>query len=140
MLLSALGYAEKGWRVIPVKRRAPGNKKPPYNRGGLTEATTDESVIRAWWEQWPDANVAVLLEDLFLVDIDMKPGVDGLASLARYESEHGKLITPCRQASGGGGRHFFFRMPDRPIKHSGDIPGYPGMEIWHGQHYCVVAP
>ncbi len=141
VLSAALELARQGWQVLPVKRNDPKGKKPPYTDNGLKDATTNEATIRDWWETWPDANVGVLLRDLFLLDVDMKPGGgDGLASLKRFHAEHGQNVYQCWERSGGGGRHIFFRMPGRQIKHQGAVKDYPGLEVWHGDRYVVVAP
>ncbi len=54
-LAAALGYTRRGWRVFPCK---PGGKTP-LTPHGFQDATTDEATIRGWWEQWPDANIAI---------------------------------------------------------------------------------
>ena len=51
---AALAYAERGWRVFPVRR-----DKTPLTRRGFKDATDDASVIRGWWKRWPDGGVAV---------------------------------------------------------------------------------
>jgi uncharacterized protein (DUF927 family) len=134
--LAALELANLGYRVIPVNPRGRDGKKPPLISDHVNAASSMVATINTWWSEWPDANLAVLLEDVFLIDID---GPEGLASLARYEDTHRKLPpAPCEAS--GRGLHYFFRGPKQPIEHQGGIPNYPGMEVWHGNRYVVVAP
>lgn len=53
--------AEHGLPVFPFH---PLLKKPLRNE---TEATTDKAVIAAWWKQWPDARVAVVFDEEYIV-------------------------------------------------------------------------
>jgi hypothetical protein len=66
-LEAALYYARRGWKVFPV---AP-EEKSPLTKNGHHNATCDEDQIRAWWEQWPDANIGVSLADSGLVALDV---------------------------------------------------------------------
>ncbi len=52
---AALAYAAAGLAVFPLKPRS----KVPATLDGLKAATTDAERIAAWWERWPDANVAI---------------------------------------------------------------------------------
>jgi hypothetical protein len=107
----ALAMAALGWRVFPLR---PGGKQPlfdnPHPRGtaerancrarcgrvghGCRDATTDASVISAWWSRTPSANVGLAcgrldgvpageLSSPDVVDVDVKAGAPGLASLAK---------------------------------------------------------
>ena len=57
MLVAALAYAERGWRVHPLKGKKPRLGDWP-NR-----ATTDAEQITEWWSKWPNANIGVLTGD-----------------------------------------------------------------------------
>lgn len=68
LLSAALWYAEQGLRVFPCQ---PGLKIPFARTRGVHEATTDEQRIRSWWEQHPQANVAIATGHLVdVVDYD----------------------------------------------------------------------
>jgi len=56
MLEAALGNAEDGILVLPVKP----NAKVPLTGNGLHAATLDRSRIERWWRCWPDANLAMV--------------------------------------------------------------------------------
>jgi hypothetical protein len=58
----ALILARFGFPIIPL---APGTKHPPKGFDGWQQrATTDPATIRAWWREWPDANVGVFARTL----------------------------------------------------------------------------
>jgi hypothetical protein len=87
-LAAALVYAARGWHVLPVHWivdercscgdadcKSPG--KHPLTKRGLLDATTDEATIRNWWNNWPNANVAIRTGEgsqIFAVDMDGKKG------------------------------------------------------------------
>lgn len=66
-LAAALWYASLGIPVFPCR---PGEKAPATRRG-LHDASTDERVIRDWWERTPAANLALVTGVAFdVLDID----------------------------------------------------------------------
>jgi Bifunctional DNA primase/polymerase, N-terminal len=84
-LEAAFYYASLGWPVLPLHTllddggcscqnpqcARPG--KHPRTAHGLREATTDPAQIRAWWRQWPDANLGYVMGKqprLIVVDVD----------------------------------------------------------------------
>lgn len=53
-LEAALGYARRGWKVLPLRP----NDKAPYGElvpHGAKDATLDAAIIRGWWERSPEA-------------------------------------------------------------------------------------
>lgn len=54
-LEAALGYARRGWPVVPLKARS----KEPASAHGVKDATTSEGVIRGWFEDHPNWNVGI---------------------------------------------------------------------------------
>lgn len=82
--------------------------------GWQAAATTNEATIRAWWTQWPDANIGGVLGDgdgLFALDVD---GPEGRAAMEALEAEHGPLPSTYVEASGrdDGGEHRLFHTSD----------------------------
>ena len=61
---AALEYARRGWLVFAVHGIVGGDctcgrptcdrpGKHPLTEHGYKDATTDETVVRRWWRQWP---------------------------------------------------------------------------------------
>jgi len=122
---AALEYARNGLRVFPCHSivdgrctcheakdcKAPG--KHPRVAGGFKVATVHQSVLIGWWKQWPTANVAIRTGDtsgVFVVDVDPRNHGDG--SLAELERVNGSLPVTPMVSTGGGGRHFYYRLPE----------------------------
>jgi DNA-binding MarR family transcriptional regulator len=128
---AALEYAERGWRVLPLRV---GTKRPLVK--WRTEATTDPVAIRAWWGQWPDAGVAVVTGNgLVVLDVDAKNR--GIEALADLERAHAPLPRTVTVRTGGGGSHFYFST-DLPVATSAGKLG-TGLDI-RGEGGFVVAP
>lgn len=147
---AALWYAERrGWRVFPLHSirdgrcscaasecKSPG--KHPRVPKGCTEATTDPSVIVAWWERWPDAHVGIATgSGLAVIDIDPRHGGDdGFTDLRRA---HGELPDTLEVLTGSGGRHIYLRVPaDADVRNSANALA-PGVDV-RGEGGYVVAP
>lgn len=146
MVDAALGYAARGWRVLPL-HEAPGgvctcaagaacSSPGKHPRGdlvlhGVDDATTDAATIRRWWRRYPTANIGIACGGGLLV-ID----VDGLAALAELERLLPSLPATLRVSSGrAGGVHVYLAcdtdLPCRTIA--------PGVELKSAGKY-VVAP
>src|SRR4029078_5239980 len=87
VIRTALALAARGFHVFPCRPR----DKRPSTTNGHRDATTDPLIIRAWWHQQPDNNIAIAtgeVSGIFVVDVD---GLDAEAGLRRLEAEHGAL-------------------------------------------------
>jgi hypothetical protein len=101
----ALALANRGWRVFPI-----AGKAPPYIKEWQNKASTDEAQIRAWWKQWPSANLALATgagSGVFVVDVD---GEAGALSLNDLETIYGKLPETL-EVETARGRHLYFEQP-----------------------------
>ena len=157
LLDSALEWAECGFPVLPLhsagsqgrcsclKRCDHAGKHPRLTAGtDFAAATTNEGLIREWWEAWPDANLGVPTgqrTNLFVVDLDTKGdqwrqvefltqyGVDGAAVIVK---------------TGSGGRHYWFRGPEvrGRLAHAGSgLPfGVDGIHLRCDGGLVVVPP
>lgn len=136
---AALAYATYGWRVVPIK---PGDKRPPMTEW-QDKATTDEALIRQWWEHWPDHGVGIAtgsVSDLFVLDVDVSDGKQGDETLADLEATYGALPPTVEVLTGSGGRHLYFRMPDgEPVHNDAGKRLGPGLDI-RGEGGQVLAP
>jgi len=127
MLDFALKYAAAGYKVIPLRPRG----KLPLTAHGSHDASSDEKQIRAWWGEWPDANVGITLGGLVVVDIDPRNGGD-------VDALPHSLPDTCIAQTGGGGKHFVYRAVDG-VRY----PGHPakGIDVKSGAGaYIVVEP
>ena len=68
-LTAALGYLDNGFYVFPLKPKS----KEPLTPGGFKDASNDPDKIRAWWRQYPNANIGIAtgeISGLMVVDVD----------------------------------------------------------------------
>lgn len=168
LLDAALGYAARGWRVVPLHSVdvrgcscgqsdcSPG--KHPRTKHGLKDGTTDPETIRGWWLKWPRANVGVVCgpeSNVWMVGPDGQAGIDDLAAL---EAGRERVEAAAAARSQGGGQHFLFAWPadGQPIPNRknhrgrkidvrafGDGPGYfvaPPSVGEKGRYEWIVPP
>ena len=127
------GGAAAGAPIAPARPNIPA----PHAR--LHDATHDPSVIAAWWQRWPTANVAVRTGAASgLVVLDVDPDHGGLASLAELQRTHGRLPPSPAVRTGSGGRHYWFTHPGNHVRNSAGLLG-PGLDI-RGDGGYVIAP
>ena len=128
---AALGLTRRGFLVFPVWWASDGRcacesglqcdkpGKHPIPKTGFKEATTNETLIHAWWSNQPGANIAIATGErsgVWVLDVDQH-GDDGEATLRALEREHGALPLTLTSKTGGGGRHFFFKFdPSAPVR------------------------
>jgi hypothetical protein len=171
MLEWALNYAARGLYIMPLHEPVDGGctcqrgkdcptpGKHPRLRAWEAEASRDPETIRAWWRQWPSANIglAVGRSDLYVVDVDTRKG-GGQAWNRIAETNGRELLDTCRHVTGGvddqgnPGMHFIFQMPT-PRRHNTasiiaegiDTRGDGGMIVLppslhqSGRRYAVVS-
>jgi len=136
LLAAALRYAARGFPVFPCRPRG----KEPLTQHGVKDATTDPEIINAWWQRWPDANVAVATgarSGLVALDVDPRNGGD--VSLELLEHEHGPLPDTVEQHTPGGGYHKLFQHPGGTIKNSTGVIG-AGLAIKADGGYILAEP
>lgn len=145
-LEQAIAYAnKKGWYVFPTREKPSlpfetedGIEilpvKSPYTTNGFLDASRDVDVIKAWWEQHPNAGIGVSCghSNLVVIDIDTKDGRKGFENFMNlHVSDEGALhsITP------SGGAH---------IVYSGQVRSranrWAGIDIRSKGAYIVAPP
>jgi hypothetical protein len=138
MLNAALAYIEMGFRVFPVEVKG----KKPLIKEWQKKATTDEAVLREWWEKWPKANIGLAAGEesgFFVLDIDTKDDQPGNESFNELEIEVGLPEETLEARTGSGGRHLFYRYPsNRPVRNKQSFR--PGLDIRGEGGYVVAAP
>ena len=148
-LTEALRMADMGWPVFPIhslakrggctcreKKKCDRVAKHPRTKNGLKDATTDKNVIKAWWAEWPDANLGVRTGN-GLVVLDVDEHKFGDETLAALEDLHGALPETMAVNTGGGGQHYYFTT-DKKVQNSVEALG-PGLDT-RGEGGYVVAP
>lgn len=131
VLGEALAFAAAGVPVFPIRPRG----KQPLTGHGFKDATTDPAVVRAWWAQWPDANLGLPTGVAFdVVDIDGAVGVASLYNGPRPVVDTLDVIGVAR-TSRDGGRHLYVPVTGRGNK----TAIYPGVD-YRGAGGYVVAP
>jgi hypothetical protein len=162
----AIAFARRGYGVFPVAfpifhrgrsicscgsdlRGKPCTTpaKHPYVRlapNGVHSASTDEGLIRDWFTEVPDANLAVHADGLIVVDIDPRDGGD--ESWRALEAEHGEVPPTWRVITGSKGEHVYFGCPPGVVvtnlvsKIMTEPPLGPGIDIRTTGGYVVAPP
>jgi hypothetical protein len=141
---AALTLAERGYHVFPCQPR----DKRPLTSNGFKDSTRDERQILHWWDQHPDANVAVDCGGTGIVvfDIDAKHGADPEDVLADHDLYGAPVVLTGEAPEPGGsfprslpgvrGAQVFFRGAERTT----DKLTVPGTEIRSIGAYVVVPP
>ena len=103
-------YLLGGLEIFPCKK----NKKEPLTLHGYKDASLDEKVVNDWWDKYPNANIGLptgKVNNLVVVDVDVKNDAGGMNSLKQLENECGKFDTKIVNTPSGG-RHYYFNYPD----------------------------
>lgn len=141
MLETALAYAGRGWRILPLHTAVIGacscgrdcgkdSSKHPRVKAWQKSATTDSGQITRWFHKWPDANIGVATgSGLVAIDVDSPEAFAQLEALARV---HGPLPATL-VAQTANGVHVYF---------AGDLAGskWVGKLLFRGAGGYVVAP
>lgn len=158
MLDAALGYALRGWAVLPC---SPRNKqplvaadrddagKPIKGTGGVKKASTDPEQIRAWWAQTPEAMIGVAMGGNGLFALDFDPRIEDatgeewtLDRLKRELEEQigGALPTSLAVRTPSGGVHVYLNQPATgdPITNRGNLPRH--IDVRGEGGYVIVPP
>lgn len=147
---SSNGKPPGGWAVFPCHSIVDGKctcgrechspGKHPLTPNGLKNATSDRQQLAAWWQQWPQANIAVATGEgngIVVIDIDKDKG--GFESLAELEERYGRPPETVEAISGGGGRHLYYRYP-AGVEVSSRNGWRPGIDVKASGGYVVCPP
>jgi hypothetical protein len=138
--LAAIKYAEQGFRVIQLRDYGDErNRRAPLQQGWPEVATNDAEAIEELWGDKPGAGIGIACghDDLFVLDVDVKGGKNGAATLAKLVAENnGDFPLTLSATTPSGGTHYYLRAPGigNSVCKIGD-----GLDI-RGRHGYVVAP
>jgi hypothetical protein len=152
MLVARLAYAALGWSTFPAVFPANGQKKSllakAHSASGVNwGATRDPDVIRAEFaphsRRLRNQYAAGLPtgEDVVVIEIDIRDGVDGAASLKELETKYGVLpeTLMAQSPSVPCSIHYYFEQPPGVrIKTSASAIG-PGIDV-RGHGGMVIVP
>jgi uncharacterized protein YdaU (DUF1376 family) len=152
IMKAALDYANRGWQVFPLhgiistgctcgSSRCDSPGKHPRSRHGMKDATTDQSQIRKWWNQWPDANIGVRTgseSNLAVIDIDNAAEKNGQSNFDDLVALHGE-IPPTLTVRTGRGEHLYFQCPGTSVKCSASRLA-AGVDVRADGGYVVAPP
>ena len=121
--------------IFPLAPR----KKRPLQDGGFYNATTDVDKIKAYWKQWPDANIGIRPIGFIILDIDNHdPNKNGFETIKEWEQENEPLpITPTVLTGSGGEQRYF--KTDNPLLTKGENIG-PGIDYRGSLGYGILPP
>jgi len=135
LLETALMYASRGWRVLPITENA---KSPPLISKWQVRATDEARQIKRWWAKWPNANIGIATgceSGIFIVDVDPINGGDETLDNLLKENSFPETSTV---RTGSGGRHIFFKCDTR-IKSSNGKKLGQGIDLKAEGGYIVAA-
>ena len=133
----ACGYLDRGWSVVPVKRR---DKTPLVAWRDYQNRLPARREVESWFDRWPDANIGIVtgqISNLVVLDIDPRHGGD--ESLERLALRFGRLPPTLTSETGGGGRHLYFAAPAEPAALPSRVAVAPGIDV-RAEGGMVVAP
>lgn len=137
---AALFFAERGVRVFPL---LPNDKRPSREQSSWQEiASTNDNLILNWFAiSKAGSNLAVVCDDLFVVDVDTlehgKGDKDGPRTLAALTRTFGELPDTLEVQTASGGRHIYFSKPEGYTTTKRADKFGPGLDLQTGNAYLV---
>ena len=122
--------------LFPVRA---GASSPPLITNWQRQASSDEEQIQLWRDLHPDSNTGISCWDLVVIDVDVKAGKDGAATL-RALTDRGFTLPDTRTVTtpSGGWHLYYLRPPGSRIRNGVNVLG-PGVDVRTRGGY-VVAP
>ncbi len=129
---AALRLLKSGKSVVPVCR---ATKKPLVEWKSYQNRPPTEEQVKAWWTQWPDANVALItgiISGLVVVDCDSEGATDHF--IESYPDAKDTL-----RVQTGRGQHFYFKFEESIRNDAGKLLGL-GIDIRGEGGFVIVPP
>ncbi len=122
---AALQYLGRGFSVIPVRK----DKTPLVPWKDFTTRKATEEEVNKWYDQWPDAQVAIVtgaISGVVVLDADKKDALKGVS------------ILPTPIAKAYRGPHYYLKCPDFPVSNKVGI--LDGVDFKGDGGYIVAPP
>lgn len=131
--IMAIKLASLGLKVFPLRP----NGKEPVTKNGYKDATNDLEQVQEWWTKNPNYNIGLPagLNDLFIIDIDVKGKVNGHETLKKKGFVFPETVS---QDTPSGGNHLLFKMNGLKIKNK--VREDLGIDIRGDGGYIVISP
>ena len=153
LLVAALGYARRGWRVLPCRETVKPEEidkqvsKKAYIKDWPNKATTDEAKIREWWKKWPNALIAVCTSNTDLLVIDLDEGFnddgskkEGIKNFEKICKAHNYTPHTLTEVSPRGGKHLFYKKPKEVKVPKTDSKVATDIDVRGEKGYILVSP
>lgn len=156
-------YAKQGWKILPCYGLTDGGrctcngqhsepkdvgKHPAIGEWNL-KASSDEYVVKTWWENSPENNIGVVCNKSGFLVIDIDPRSGGVESFEKFEEmmeyelpETVEALTGSYSYNGKNyrGRHLFFKVSsEEQLLGNLKSSGLNGIDIKHNG-YVMLAP
>ncbi len=103
---------------------------------GVHNATGNVDLIIDWWTQEPYANIGIATGATSSIEvIDIDPRNEGNESIRELEASIGPLPKTLEVATGGGGKHFYYRYSGKKLSRK-----LPGIDFQSDGKYIVAPP
>jgi len=113
------------------------NGKRPLHSGWQDAATSQASIAEKWFRQSAKAGVGIVTgiqSKVLVLDVDPRNGGD--ATLQLFERQNGKLPDTPLVETGGGGRHYYFRLDSQEATFPKCLGA--GLDLkWNGGFVCA---
>lgn len=130
---AAAQLAGWGFRVHPLRG------KQPIKDAWTSAATADVAAAREMFGSYPHANIGIATgRGLLVLDVDTRSG--GQASLEGLIAAHAVLPSTVSVRTGGGGWHFYFRVPAGIRLRNSTSKLGPGLDIKTDGGQVVAPP
>jgi hypothetical protein len=132
----ALDYLKHGFSIVP---QLPGQKHPCVKWKPYQTRLPTEAELTTWFQQWPNAGLAVILgsvSNLFCIDVDGSDAHAALLARLGHEPKAPKVLS----GSGLPDRyHLYFRNPVNVVTKAKYTPWHSKLEF-RGERGIVVLP
>ena len=136
-LEKAIEYAARGWFVFPLLPRS----KAPATTNGFKAASDRPEVIKSLWGSRTNLNIGLStgnISQCWILDVDADKG--GLESIEKWENKYGSLPDTLTSKTGGGGKHYFFKIPNGMNIPSNANKLSPGIDLRGTGGYAAIPP